>query len=86
MPVLERSNVGNVSIAPNTQTKEWSPGRLEEVVRVHQGVDDEVHDDEPPGGGGVLAEGVPAVDQDGHVVVPGSRLAMIIRNFVQTDY
>ena len=33
-------------------------------------MDDEVHDDEPPGGGGVLAEGVPAVDEDRDVVVP----------------
>ena len=33
-------------------------------------MDDEVHDDEPPGGGGVLAEGVPAVDEDRYVVIP----------------
>ena len=33
-------------------------------------MNDEVHDDEPAGGGGVLAEGVPAVDEDGDVVVP----------------
>ena len=33
-------------------------------------MDDEVHDDEPPGGGGVLAEGVPAVDEDRDVVIP----------------
>ena len=33
-------------------------------------MDDEVHDDEPPGGGGVLAEGVPAVDEDGDVMIP----------------
>ena len=33
-------------------------------------MDDEVHDDEPPGGRGVLAEGVPAVDEDRDVVVP----------------
>ena len=33
-------------------------------------MDDEVHDDEPPGGGRVLGEGVPAVDEDCDVVVP----------------
>ena len=33
-------------------------------------MDDEVHDHEPPGGRGVLAEGVPAVDEDCDVVVP----------------
>ena len=33
-------------------------------------MNNEVHDDEPAGGGGVLAEGVPAVDEDGDVVVP----------------
>ena len=33
-------------------------------------MDDEVHDDEPPGGGGVLAEGVPAVDEDRDVMIP----------------
>lgn len=30
----------------------------------------EVHDHEPPGGSGVLAEGVPAVDEDSDVVIP----------------
>ena len=33
-------------------------------------MDHEVHDHEPPGGRGVLAEGVPAVDQDRDVVIP----------------
>ena len=54
----------------NTQLVVFAPGRLEEVVRVHQGVDNEVHDHEPPGGDGVLAERVPAVDQHGDVMVP----------------
>ena len=54
----------------NTQLVVFSPGRLEEVVRVHQGVDNEVHDHKPPGGGRVLTERVPAVDQHGDVMVP----------------
>lgn len=33
-------------------------------------MDHEVHDHKPPGGRGVLAEGVPAVDQDRDVVIP----------------
>ena len=48
----------------------FAPGRLEEVVRVHEGVDDEVHYDKPPGGGGVLAERVPAVNEHSHMVIP----------------
>ena len=48
---------------------DWPEG-FKCVVSVHDGVDDEVHDDEPPGGGGVLAEGVPAVDEDRYVVIP----------------
>ena len=52
----------------------WPEG-FKRVVSVHDRVDDEVHDDEPPGGGGVLAEGVPAVDEDRHMMIPGSQLA-----------
>ena len=55
----------------------FTPGRLEEVVGVHEGVHDEVHDDEPPGRGRVLAEGVPAVDQHSHVVVPGEIVILL---------
>ena len=50
--------------------KHFAPGRLEEVVRVHERVDNEVHDNKPPCGGGVLAERVPAVDQHGDMMVP----------------
>ena len=48
----------------------YSPDGLEEVVGVHQRVHEEVHDDEPAGWSRVLAEGVPAVDEDGDVVIP----------------
>ena len=51
-------------------SRENRPEGFEGVVRVHDRVNDEVHDDEPPGWGGVLAEGVPAVDEDRDVVVP----------------
>lgn len=55
----------------------FAPGRLEKVVGVHEGVDDEVHDDEPPGRGRVLTEGVPAVDQHSHVVVPDGHVTLL---------
>ena len=45
---------------------------LKSIVGVHEGVHYKVHDDEPPGGGRVLAEGVPAVDEHSYVVVPGT--------------
>ena len=38
----------------------------------------EVHHDEPPGWGGVLAERVPAVDQDGDVVVPVQEYQLLL--------
>ena len=41
-------------------------------------MDDEVHDDEPPGGGGVLTEGVPAVDEDRDVVVPVEEYQLLL--------
>ncbi len=44
--------------------------RLQRVVRVHDGVHDVVHDDEPPRVGRVLAVAVEGEHQDGHVVVP----------------
>ena len=55
----------------------FAPGRLEEVVRVHEGMDDEVHDDEPPGRRRILAKGVPAVDQNSHVMVPDESVILL---------
>ena len=52
-----------------------SPQGLQKVVGVHEGVDEEVHDDEPPGRSRVLGKGVPAVDEDRHMMIPGSQLA-----------
>ena len=60
-------------------------------------MDDEVHDDEPPGGRGVLAEGVPAVDEDRDVVVPVEEYQLLfpqhyedrvtqLRNFRQDEH
>ena len=48
------------------------------VVCVHDGVYHEVHHDEPPGWGGVLAERVPAVDQDGDVVIPVQEYKLLL--------
>ena len=38
----------------------------------------EVHHDKPPGWGGVLAERVPAVDQDGDVVIPVQEYQLLL--------
>ena len=55
------------------------PHCLESEVGVHERVDDEVHDDKPACRGGVLTEGVPAVDEDRDVVIPpGSVLSHFI--------
>ena len=54
----------------------YLPHCLESVVGVHERVDDEVHDDKPSGWSGVLTEGVPAVDEDGDVVIPPVQLRL----------
>ena len=52
------------------------PHCLESEVGVHERVDDEVHDDKPSCRGGVLSEGVPAVEEDGEVVIPPVQLCL----------
>ena len=59
------------------------PQSPECVVGVHDGVDDEVHDDKPPGGGGVLAERVPAVDQHGDVVIPVKEYQLLLSQYYE---
>ena len=41
-------------------------------------MDHEVHDDEPPCWRGVLAEGVPAVDEDRDVVIPVQEYQLLL--------
>ena len=55
-----------------------APERPEGVVGVHDRVDHEVHDHEPPGGRGVLTERVPAVDEDSDVVIPVQEYQLLL--------
>ena len=48
----------------------YLPHCFEGIVGVHDGVDQVVHDDEPPCGSCVFGEGVPSVQKHGEVVVP----------------
>ena len=45
-------------------------------------MDDEVHDDEPACRGGVLTEGVPAVDEDRDVVIPSASVLSSLSHFI----
>ena len=50
----------------------YSPHSPESEVAVHEAVDEIVHDHEPSGAGGELAEAVKDVDEHGQVVIPGA--------------
>ena len=51
-----------------------SPHSPESIVAVHDTVDKVVHDHEPSGTGGELAEAVEDVDEHGQVVIPGTEV------------
>ena len=46
------------------------PQGLAGIIGVHDGVDDVVHDDEPPRAGSVLGPAEEGIHEHGHVVVP----------------
>ena len=56
-----------------------SPHSPESIVAVHDTMDEVVHDHEPSGAGGELAEAVEAVDQDCQVVIPGVKYMRVIQ-------
>ena len=46
------------------------PQGLAGIIGVHDGVDDVIHDDEPPRAGSVLGPAEKGVHEHGHVMVP----------------